>query len=87
MTTTTTPSRVEGENVVALSVPTLGWAVKRTLLAILILTVSIAGAACLLYASIDPLLETAPAATSPGPGDQSLPARPRRAPADAPRRA
>jgi hypothetical protein len=62
MTTTTTPSRVEGDNVVALTVPTLRWALKRTLLAIVILTVSIGAAACLLYASIDPEAES-PAAT------------------------
>jgi len=58
---TTMPSRVEGENVVALRAPTLGWALRRTLLAIFILVVSVGGAACLLYASIDPEEEAAPA--------------------------
>jgi hypothetical protein len=56
MTTTTTPSRVEGHDVgaVAVKAPTLAWAIRRTLLAFVILLVSIAGAAFLLYASIDP---------------------------------
>ena len=53
-TTTTTPAGVEGQGIVAVKAPTLGWALRRTLLAIIILLVSIAGAACLLYASIDP---------------------------------
>lgn len=79
MTTATTPSRVEGENVVTLNVPTLGWALRRTLLAILILTVSIGSAACLLYASIDPE-EEAPAFTSPAPGDAPLTTGPLHAP-------
>lgn len=72
MSTTTTPSRVEGVDVVALKAPTLGWALKRTLLAILILAVSIAGAACLLYASIDPDEEAVPTVESPGRADFSL---------------
>jgi len=54
MTMTTAPSRVEADDVVALRAPTLGWALRRTLLGIFILAVSVAGAACLLYASIDP---------------------------------
>ena len=64
MTTTTTPSRVEGHDVgaVAVKAPTLAWAIRRTLLAIVILLVSIAGAAFLLYASIDPGEEGWPAA-------------------------
>jgi hypothetical protein len=66
MTTTTTPSRVEGHDVgapvVTVQAPTLAWAIRRTLLAILILLVSIAGAAFLLYASIDPGEEGWPAA-------------------------
>ena len=66
MTMTTTPLLVEGEHVVAIRAPTLGWALRRTLLAILILTVSITGAACLLYASIDPAEEGFPTATPPG---------------------
>jgi hypothetical protein len=65
MTITTAPSRVEANDVVAVRVPTLGWALRRTLLAIFILTVSVAGAACLLYASIDPEEDEAqPAALS-----------------------
>jgi hypothetical protein len=73
MTTTTAPSRVEAD-VVAVRVPTLGWALRRTLLAILILTVSVAGAACLLYASIDPEEEAPPAALSHSqlPGHSAL---------------
>jgi hypothetical protein len=64
MTTTTTPSRVEGHDVgaVAVQAPTLAWAIRRTLLAIVILLVSIAGAAFLLYASIDPGEEGWPSA-------------------------
>jgi len=54
MSTTTTPERVEGTSVVALQAPTLQWALKRTLLGIAILFVTIAVAATLLYASIDP---------------------------------
>jgi hypothetical protein len=72
MSTTTTPSRVEGDTVAALRVPTLGWAVKRALLGILILFISITGAACLLYASIDPDEEAAPAAVSPAAPDSPL---------------
>ena len=53
MSTTTTPASVEGTNVVALQTPTLQWALKRTLLGIVILFVTIAAAATLLYASID----------------------------------
>ena len=64
MITTTTPARVEGGDVVALRVPTLGWALRRTLLALVILVVSVGGAACLLYASIDPEDEAPPAAKS-----------------------
>src|SRR3972149_5319472 len=62
MTTTTTPSRWEGQGVVAVKAPALAWAIRRTLLAIVILLVSIAGAAFLLYASIDPGEEGWPAA-------------------------
>ena len=43
----------------ALKAPTLGWALRRTLLGIVILFVTIAAAACLLYASIDPDEESA----------------------------
>ncbi len=72
MSTTTTPSRVEGDTVAVLRVPTLGWALKRALLGILILFISVAGSACLLYASIDPDEEAAPAAVSPAEPDSSL---------------
>ena len=72
MSMTTTPLRVDGEVVAPLKVPTLGWALRRALLAILILTVSVTGAAWLLYASIDPDEENAPAAVSPGSVDPSF---------------
>ena len=79
MTTTTTPSRVEGHDVgaVAVKAPTLAWAIRRTLLAIVILLVSIAGAAFLLYASIDPGEEGWPscgAAGARGPLPRQAPA-------------
>jgi len=64
MSTTTSTARVEAGNVVALRAPTLGWALRRTLLALVILVVAIGGAACLLYASIDPDEDTAPAVKS-----------------------
>lgn len=64
MLTTTTPARVEGGHVVALKAPTLAWALRRTLLGIVILVVFIAAAASLLYASIEPDEEGAPAASS-----------------------
>jgi hypothetical protein len=70
MTTTTAPTRVEGENVVTLTVPTLGWALRRTLLAIVILTVSMGTAACLLYASIEP--DAPPALSAPAGNDLPL---------------
>lgn len=54
MSTTTTPARVEGTNVVVLQTPTLQWALKRALLGLIILFVTIAAAATLLYTSIDP---------------------------------
>lgn len=57
-------ARAEDGNVAALRAPTLGWALRRTLLALIILVVSIGGAACLLYASIDPDEESAPPAKS-----------------------
>ena len=71
MTTTATPSRVEGGDVVALRAPTLAWALRRTLIGIVILTVTVTGAACLLYASIDPDVEAAPAARAL-PGDDTV---------------
>jgi hypothetical protein len=54
MPTTTTPDSVEGANIAVLQAPTLQWALKRTLIGIVILFVTIATAATLLYASIDP---------------------------------
>jgi len=66
MSTTTTPPRVEGADIAVLQVPTLQWALKRTLLGIIILFVTIAAAATLLYASIDPEEErVAPSARDP----------------------
>ena len=76
MSTTTTPARVEGTNVVVLQTPTLQWALKRTLLGIVILFVTIAAAATLLYASIDPAEEASPALTSPAHGDPAYSATP-----------
>ena len=64
MSTTTSTVRMEGGNVAALRGPTLAWALRRTLLAVVILVVAISGFACLLYASIDPDEESAPAAKS-----------------------
>jgi hypothetical protein len=52
MTMTTAPMRVEGD-VVAVRAPTLGWALRRALLGLFILAVSVATAATLLYASIE----------------------------------
>jgi len=63
MLTTATPARVE-THVVVRTAPTLGWALRRTLLGIVILVVFIAAAASLLYASIDPDEEGMPDATS-----------------------
>jgi hypothetical protein len=57
MTMTTTPASVEGGDVVAVQAPTLGWALRRALLGVVILAVSVAAAASLLYASIDPVEE------------------------------
>jgi len=62
MSTTTSTVRVEGGDVAALRAPTLGWALRRTALALLILVVAIGGFAWLLYASIDPDEESLPAA-------------------------
>jgi hypothetical protein len=86
MSTTTAPARVEGTNVVSLQVPTLQWALKRTLLGLIILFVTIATAATLLYASIDPEQEGQPAISAPatnGGASYSVPYFPQ---ANAPRR-
>lgn len=72
MSITTTPLRVDEEVVAPLKVPTLGWALRRALLAILILSVFVTSTAWLLYASIDPDEENAPAAVSPAQVDHSL---------------
>lgn len=77
MSTTTTHERVEGTSVVVLQAPTLQWALKRTLLGILILTVTIAAAATLLYASIDPEQEGQPAFSTPANGDPAYSSTPR----------
>ena len=65
MPTTTTPG-VDEDTAVPPKAPTLRWALRRALLAILILFFSISGVAWLLYASIDPEQTDAPAATSSG---------------------
>lgn len=62
MSTTTSTVRVEGADVAALRVPTLRWALRRTLLALVILVLFVGGTACLLYASIDPDEDSVPAA-------------------------
>jgi hypothetical protein len=54
MSISTTPPRVEGSDVVVLQTPTLQWALKRALLGVVILFVTVALAATLLYASIEP---------------------------------
>ena len=86
MSTTTTPASVEGANVVALQTPTLQWALKRTLLGIVILFVTIAAAATLLYASIDPEEEAHPAFSAPAHGDPTYSSTPRPAHTEAARR-
>ena len=70
MSTTTTPLRVEGDAVAPLNTPTLGWALRRALLALLILSVTIAGSAWLLYASIDPDEEAGAAIIAPAQAAQ-----------------
>ena len=77
MSTTTTPASVEGTNVVGLQTPTLQWALKRTLLGIVILFVTIAAAATLLYASIDPEEEAHPAFSAPVHSDPTYSSTPR----------
>jgi len=67
MSMTATPSRVEGESVAVVQMPTLGWALRRMLLAIFILAVSITGAACLFYAAIDADEALRPAVRSAAP--------------------
>jgi len=65
MSTTTAPASVEGSNVVVLQASVLQWALKRTLLGIVILFVTVTAAATLLYASIDPVEEAAAAHDAP----------------------
>lgn len=65
MPTTATPG-VDENTVVPLKAPTLGWALRRALLAIVILFFSISSVAWLLYASIDPEQTDTPAAKSSG---------------------
>lgn len=84
MSTTTAPARVEGTNVVVMQTPTLQWALKRALLGLVILFVTIAAAATLLYASIEPEEEDRPALTAPA---DAAPARFSAPPVDMPRRA
>jgi hypothetical protein len=79
MPTTTTPESVEGKNVVMLRAPTLQWALKRTVLAIVILFVTVATAASLLYASIDPEQEQgSPAYSAPAASDPAFSVGPTR---------
>jgi hypothetical protein len=77
MSTTTTPASVEATNAVVLQAPTLQWALKRTLLGIVILFVTIAAAATILYASIDPAEEANPAFSAPSASDPAYSATPR----------
>jgi hypothetical protein len=87
MSTTAAPARVEGTNiVVARPTPTLQWALKRTLLGIVILFVTIAAAATLLYASIDPDEEGNPAFSSPAVTDPAYSLAPSRTGPERPRR-
>jgi hypothetical protein len=65
---TTAPASVEGNDVVALRASTLQWALKRTLLGLVILFVTVAAAATLLYASIDPVEEAASGLSAPASG-------------------
>ena len=64
MPTPTTPAVDEGAALLP-KAPTLWWALKRALLAILILFFFVSGVAWLLYASIDNVPTDVPAATSP----------------------
>ncbi|HWK38579.1 MAG TPA: hypothetical protein VNR88_06655, partial [Hyphomicrobium sp.] len=73
-TTTTTPASVEGTAVV-LRPPTLQWALKRTLLGLVILFVTVATAATLLHASIDPDEEGQPSVSAPHTGGTAQAAR------------
>lgn len=56
--TTTTSTRVDEPTAVAVQVPTLGWALKRALLAVVLLGAFIGMAAWLFYASIEPEAES-----------------------------
>lgn len=65
MPTTATPG-VDENTVVPQKAPTLGWALRRALLAIVILFFSISSVAWLLHASIDPEQTNVPTAKSSG---------------------
>jgi hypothetical protein len=73
MSTTATPVGVEGTHAVVLKTPTLAWALRRTLLGLVILFVFIAAAASLLYASIEPDEDNSPAAATSSSGGQVTP--------------
>ncbi len=72
MPKTTTPGVDEGSALLP-KAPTLWWALRRALLAILILFFSVSGVAWLLYASIDKEQTDVPAVTSP---DEAAPTTP-----------
>lgn len=63
MPTTATPG-VDEDTVVPPKAPTLGWALRRALIAILILFFSISSVAWLLHASIDPEQKNEPSSNS-----------------------
>jgi hypothetical protein len=77
MPTTTTPAVDEGAAFLP-KAPTLWWALKRALLAILILFFFISSVAWLLYASIDTEPTDVPAATWPDDAAPTTPAMLRR---------
>ena len=77
MPTTTTPAVDEGAALLP-KAPTLWWALKRALLAILILFFFVSSVAWLLYASIDNVPTDVPAATSPDGTAPTTPAMLRR---------
>jgi len=74
MSTTTAPQSVEATNVAMLQGPTLQWALKRTLLGLVILFVTIASAATLLYASIEEEEPAGPAGAIEDTASSKMPA-------------